>query len=190
MSPKYVHINLYDIWESFGRPLGAIWTTSGCDLDDIWESFGRHLGIIWKAYAIDVDDIWGSFVVIHFLQDEKKEGWRCCRLLQPPMHMLCRLLQPSNKPYMQENAMSHSCFSRCRGSVGWYLEINLTNCFKVVSFVHFEVWVRSHLEVKVRWTPAVTASECTAVDPDTPPSMTMPPVYEPYYDFFESAKIT
>ena len=48
--------------------------TYGYHLADIWRSFGRHLGIIWKAYAIDVDDIWGSFVVIHFLQDEKKKG--------------------------------------------------------------------------------------------------------------------
>ena len=54
--------------------MGVIWTTSGSHLDDIWKAFGRHLGIIWKAYAIDVDDIWGSFVVIHFLQDEKKKG--------------------------------------------------------------------------------------------------------------------
>ena len=140
--------------------MGIIWPTSANHLDDIWVSFGKHMRLMWTTS--------GDHLLLFISCKMKKEGWRCCRLLQPPMHILCRLLQPSNKPCMQENAMSHSCFSRCRGSVGWYLEINLTNCFKVVSFVHFEVWVRSHLEVKVRWTPAVTASECTAVDPDTP----------------------
>ena len=67
------HLN--DICNPFGRHLAnkleVIWVFV---LDDIWRSFGRHLGIIWKAYAADVDDSWGSFVVIHFLQDETKEG--------------------------------------------------------------------------------------------------------------------